>query len=186
MTAHGTQVHIDRVLRKKETTPMFHRAKQVALLTTCLVAFVAALATPAQASIGLREFDATFTNADGSPATQAGSHPYAATSTFELNTIGIPANTDEDLKDLIVQQIPGLVGNETAVPQCSLLEFATFATEEGGEENAFPASCKPETVVGQVATPINTPVFLPIVPVFNLTPPLGRWPASALLSLAFM
>lgn len=29
----------------------------------------------AQASFGLNDFDVTFTNADGSPATQAGSHP---------------------------------------------------------------------------------------------------------------
>ena len=36
-----------------------------------------ALVAPAQADFGIHDFDLTYANADGTSATQAGSHPFA-------------------------------------------------------------------------------------------------------------
>jgi hypothetical protein len=44
----------------------------------------ALLATPASAQIVFDTFEVEFTEEDGSPATQAGSHPFAMTTTFEV------------------------------------------------------------------------------------------------------
>jgi hypothetical protein len=50
------------------------------------VALLVAIAAPAaQAEFGFKHFDVEYTNEDGTPATQAGSHPYAVTASFELN-----------------------------------------------------------------------------------------------------
>lgn len=50
--------------------------------------FLACLNAPAaQASFGLEKFDVTYTNADGTPATQAGSHPFQMTTSVYFNRL---------------------------------------------------------------------------------------------------
>ena len=50
-----------------------------------------ATAAPAMADYGFSNFDVTFTNADGTPATQAGSHPFATTTELWRSTATAPS-----------------------------------------------------------------------------------------------
>lgn len=144
------------------------RLRQILAAATLLAALGAA---PAQAEFGLGEFDVRFADKDKSPATQAGSHPYSMTTFFMVN------HTEEepgsffvdggDVKDLIIEQIRGFVGDADAVPRCSTLDFAT---NDGG----FP-KCPAGTAVGLTAVLLEKPQggFPVIAPIYNLTPPPG-------------
>ena len=98
---------------------MIARSRRLALLAVALAsAWAAIAAAPAAASFGLSGFDVTYTEADGAAATQAGSHPFAMTTTLGLNYTGEgkEAFTDGRLRDAIFAQIPGLAGDATAYP----------------------------------------------------------------------
>ena len=122
----------------------------VALAATILV-LAALVATPANATFDLKEFDVTFTNADGSPATQAGSHPFAMTTSLQLNTTLLRSEPvpDGELKDLTAEQIAGLVGDPAATPRCSTTDFVTI----DNSDNKF-TSCPDSTAVGLISTHI--------------------------------
>ncbi len=139
-----------------------------------IAAIAAAFWAPtAQAEFGLSAFDVTFTNQDGSTATQAGSHPFAMTTDVELNhspTALYPeGQPDEEIKDFIPTQMAGLLADTTAYPQCQTIEFVTkIATEN---------LCPAETAIGVTGIAITDPPGSPgswiQVPVFNLVPPPG-------------
>jgi hypothetical protein len=126
----------------------------------------AALAPAAQAVFGFSELDSTFTNIDGSPATQAGSHPYAQTVTLALNTapgaeVEIP---DGDMKDLTVSLPPGFVGDPGVVAPCSTVDFIS-------------ESCSPASQLGVTDVTIAAPAPEGLhkeLPVYSLTPPPGK------------
>jgi len=153
------------------------RAKQLGV-RTALAIFAAllcgALVAPgAQAEFGLHDFDVTFENQDGTAATQAGAHPYAITTHFGVNDLGEigPAEfaTDGQVKDISIEQIAGLVGDATAMPQCSSAGFLTMAALF---ENL--SDCPDETVVGVQASDLVGPDFIWFQgPVYNLEPPPG-------------
>jgi hypothetical protein len=80
---------------------------------------------------------------------QAGSHPYALTTTFVLNgpetvsgTKFVPAG--KGLKDVRVQLPPGFVGNPNATPKCNYHDF-------------LGQLCSNDTVVGVATTVIGEP-----------------------------
>ncbi len=79
------------------------------------------------AGLGFANFDAWLTNADGTVATQAGSHPYAITVAFALNSEGLgpgsEAPTVGEPQDLDVNLPPGLIGEPSAVPECTREQF---------------------------------------------------------------
>jgi hypothetical protein len=84
--------------------------------------------TPAE--FGFTGWDGWFSNADGTLDTQAGSHPYEATFSFDLPTLlarntGFPklGAAGGEVRNLVVDLPPGLVGNPTAVPQCTRQEL---------------------------------------------------------------
>ncbi len=137
------------------------------LAAACLVA-LAIGAPSAQAKFGFYGFDVTFTNEDGTAATQAGSHPFAMTTSFGVNFSGEgpAAFTDGRLRDLFFKQISGLVGDNTAYPRCTTLNFL-----EEGEEGV--SACPLETAVGISASSVTEPGNWTTSPVFNLTPPPG-------------
>lgn len=94
-----------------------------ALVATALATFV--LAAPAGAAFGIKAADVTFTNADGSAAIQAGSHPFAFTNSFDANTVieGGETVSDGDFKDLTLSLPPGFVVDPKAVQPCSSADF---------------------------------------------------------------
>jgi hypothetical protein len=145
---------------------------------TTIAAFVALLVglvfTSSAGAFSLKDLDVSFTNADGTPATQAGSHPFAMTiglgvETFTTAEGEVPGG---EIEDLTVTQMPGFAGNPTAVPTCSAEDFST---REEGRPN-----CPDATALGYVGTEIEFTVISPAeagkffhVPVYNLTPPPG-------------
>ncbi|HET6570634.1 MAG TPA: hypothetical protein VFG58_04000 [Solirubrobacterales bacterium] len=147
----------------------------LAVLFAC-VSLLAAFsgASPARAQYGLNGFDVQFTNQDGTPATQAGSHPYAVTTSFEVNNtlIEFPVWKLSGATDnLNVEQIKGFVGDATAMPRCKGEDFARVV---GGEtfHNGLTA-CPENTIVGINAAAVLAPIAWFTVPVYNLEPPPG-------------
>jgi hypothetical protein len=130
-------------------------------------ALTALLATPAQAAFGLHDMDFTLSEADGTPAMQAGSHPYELNTQFFLNTafnpeLGIPM-PEGALKDIAALAAPGFVGNPTAVPRCSALNF--ILVKNGG-------GCPNSSALGTTVTTLEEDGKFPAA-VYNLTPPPG-------------
>ncbi len=110
------------------------------------------------------------TNADGTPDTQAGSHPYEMTLNFALNNAGGVHPAGGPLRDLSIKLPPGLVGDPHAVPQCSRQQFILGL---GGE-------CPPDTQVGTERPSLNPRGeegygdWAVRLPVYNLVPPPGE------------
>jgi hypothetical protein len=117
-----------------------------------------------QAPFAIQSFDGSVANSDGSADTQAGSHPYAATTTFALTTMldsqnnVIPVGS---IKDISVALPPGFVGDPTATPQC---------TPEQLLSGAF-SSCPLAAQIGVVTVDEAQQVLRE--PVYNMVPPPG-------------
>jgi len=142
-------------------------------LTITLIAALGALTLgppAAQASFGLSNPDVAFTSENGSPAMQAGSHPFQAVISFGVNTVG--AFPDESPKSVFTELPPGLVGAPDSVPHCSNADFATIEVEHN---RSF---CGDSTAVGLAGirisiSPGNDPIEV-VVPVYNLVVPPGK------------
>jgi hypothetical protein len=136
------------------------------------LATLATIAAPAQAAFGVKDFDLRFTNADGSVATQAGSHPFAVTNVLHFNTTMDPIHgevPDEAAKDIDVQLPAGLVGSPTATPRCSGADFIVI------NQNSKIPGCSNSTAVGTISLELRAFAgreFLS-APVYNLIPPPG-------------
>jgi hypothetical protein len=134
-------------------------------------------------AFGTENYELTPEEEGGALDTQAGSHPFQLTSTLTFNTKAAPVFNYEHnevlpevqpialTKDLRFDLPPGLVGNPTPLPKCSMAVFL----------NASPTShCPDDTVVG-VSTPIVTNVSIaPYVPyalsspLYSLEPSVGE------------
>jgi hypothetical protein len=143
------------------------------------VAASAVFVSSAMAGFGFSELDTTFTGPDGSPAMQAGSHPYAFSTTFGLNTVPEPIRGEIPdggvAKDVIVSAPPGLVGDPTAVPRCSTADFLTVTEGSTNESLEDKIACPDSTALGVAFIRIaldQTPGTFE-VPVYNLPPPPG-------------
>ncbi len=141
------------------------------LVTLTAVALTAlALAAPAGADFGFEDTDVAIVDEDGSPALQAGSHPYALTTTIDFNVDGA-GQPEGSLKDLITDLPPGLVGDPYALPRCSTADFLTINIDK--DSIALPA-CAQASILGVIG--IRSPgEVLPsdVAPVYNLLPPPG-------------
>jgi hypothetical protein len=138
----------------------------------------------APVSFGVERYEVSGEDASGMPDTQAGSHPFEATTSVMLKQ-GIQAGCQPKQglngehaclappalpKDLRFNLPAGLVGNPTAIPQCTEAQFAAF---EQGPVNQCPAS----TAIGVAA--VSLEVFpleyaTVITPIFDLTPSPGE------------
>jgi hypothetical protein len=138
-------------------------------LIACLTALLAAPA--ANGAFGFEALDVEILNADGSPATQAGSHPFAMTTTVDFNVDSETGQPEESVKDLLVDLPPGLVGDPTAVPRCSNEDFLTL--RDSGPLALTP-SCSNASAVGFIAArAANTPPPGEFAVAYNLAPPPG-------------
>src|ERR1700722_3784307 len=117
-------------------------------------------ATP---GFGFSGWETWFSNADGTTDTQAGSHPFDATFSFDLNEAE-GRSAGGAVRDLAVELPPGIVGNTNAVPQCTRQQFLS----------GFQDSCPPSTQVGtdrpRLAEGGGAPCA-PVLDVYNLVPP---------------
>ena len=131
-----------------------------------------------ESSSGIEEYLMSAEEAEGLPASRAGSHPFQLTTTVSLDQeleetklhgiIGTPAAPP---KDFHFKLPAGLVGNPTAIPECSDAEFGKIIA--GGRDE-----CEPNTAVGVAAVTFYEPNELGLttdqVPVFNLKPLAGE------------
>jgi hypothetical protein len=134
---------------------------------------------------GVENNELTLASASGGLDTQAGSHPFQATFSTVMNQGADPApfggdNPEADTpqvnpagltKDLRFKLPPGLVGNPTPIPQCSL---AKFVEKRHGHDE-----CPADTAVGVADVSVNlgrgVVGYLEFtVPVFNLEPAFGE------------
>lgn len=143
--------------------------KRRVLLFAVLAALVAA--SPASAEFGFKRLDVTFTAADGSPQTEAGTHPFAMTTDLDFNTVFDPDLgeggvdvPDGAARNLFVDLPPGLIGNPTATPRCSGEDFATI-------DSISRTACPDSTAVGVVDVELNLQNIQ--APVYNLVPTRG-------------
>jgi hypothetical protein len=131
--------------------------------------------TSAAPEFGIDAFDGQLTDAAGNPATQAGGHPAAATVSFGFNTytnplpIGGAAWPVEPVKDTLVDLPPGLVGDPTAVDQCTLAQLA-FRNGIGGR-TMCPSTAQAGTILLRMNNRPLTPTAVGPAPVFNMVPP---------------
>src|SRR5262249_50004186 len=99
-----------------------NRPKRTALSLALALCGIFLAAAPAQAAFGLHDADFTFADSGGTTSMQAGSHPFAWTTTLNVNVAGEGPDGGA-VKDLVFELPPGLVVNPTAVPRCSAADF---------------------------------------------------------------
>lgn len=128
---------------------------------------------------GIKQFEVSFLNNDGTPDAQAGSHPYDMVTNIEFNTtvlrrertadslyVTVP---DGNAKDFITDLPPGLVGDPNATAtKCTLrqLESEKGDTSGGGD-------CPPEAEVGELEVEFGDGLPPLKEPVYNMEPPHG-------------
>jgi hypothetical protein len=134
---------------------------------------------------GVQTYEISPEEEGGAPDTKAGSHPFQLTSTLILNTqavqkIGptgihrLEATPLALTKDLRFNLPPGLVGNPTPIPKCSIYVF----TQEAKGIQGF--RCPTDTVVGVATSMIDAPCCVghgPLartVPLYSLEPAVGE------------
>jgi hypothetical protein len=125
---------------------------------------------------GLADYRLALEGEGGTPAVQAGSHPYQLTTTLALNQ-GESAEAPPALvKDITSNWPAGLVGNATTIPQCAESLFDESNTSNNGDNE-----CPGDTAIGVAIVhfkPIEGFTFTLTVPLFNLPPAPGE-PARA-------
>jgi hypothetical protein len=157
--------------------------KRFALILAAAALMALATSSAAHAaSFGFEEFDQTFVNEDGSPATQAGSHPYAVITKFHLNSEMSPKYGEvpvEQMKDLEVRLPEGVLGEPGAIPRCSNADFVIEPLAANGGTGTGEPKCPDSSAVGFIHVIANynsLPGFHGIVidaAVFNMVPPPG-------------
>jgi hypothetical protein len=140
------------------------------ILASALIALTVAPAS--QAAFEVENFNSVFTNEDGSPATQAGSHPFAMTTGFDVSTKLDPKLAklmpDGDVKNLRVEFPRGFTGSPLTTPRCATADFLTMNEQLTG------TNCQDSAAVGASRARIldfGLPGFA--APVYSLTPPPG-------------
>jgi hypothetical protein len=131
-------------------------------------------------AFGVEEYSFENENEGGAFDTQAGSHPFQQTTNLAFNQ-GTPegahgeylANPPALPKDVHFRWPAGLIGNTTAIPQCTEAEFSK-ELEGGGN------TCPADTAIGVASVSFVLPHFdggiglrTEVVPVFNLVPGRG-------------
>lgn len=152
-----------------------------------LMALLWLAAAPAQASAagfgflpGAEGFDFAATQQDGSPAGEAGTHPYALSATVNFTEgpespgqPGVPFPA-EDLRDMRFELPAGLIGNPSVATKCTLALFNTPRSSPFEEPSFSGESCPDKSQVGTIA--IRTSLqggSSRTFGLFNLTPPPG-------------
>ncbi len=101
------------------------------LAIVAVLVLVGVLAQPARAEFRIETFEAHALNSAGEDETQAGAHPYSATTSFSFNTVlkdtifgpGTIEYPEEHIKNVVVDLPAGFVGDPTSIPVCSRFDF---------------------------------------------------------------
>jgi hypothetical protein len=135
----------------------------LALAALCSALAVLALPAAARADFGIKpgSVSTIALNKNGTIDEQASSHPYSWTLSFELNADSKGEPEGGEVRDVLVDLPPGMVGDALAVPRCTRQDF------EGLEPH-----CAPETQLG-VLHAIIPGLGEAFGPVYNVLPPPG-------------
>ncbi len=152
---------------------MIRHMRTATILAFGLLGIFLAAASSASASFGLSDADVTFTDSGGTSSLQAGSHPFAWTTTLNANVTGEKLDGGA-VKDLVFDLPPGLVVNPTAVPRCSAADFAVLRSSGNND-------CPDSSAVGVIGArggPVNpgegiNPNPTDFGAIYNLDPPPG-------------
>jgi hypothetical protein len=149
----------------KETKTMKAQIKIALASALVLLMAVVTAASASAATFGLEEgsVDARVLAEDGTADTQAADHPPTLTTEFAVKreTIATSQGTNETfaaeapLRKVTVEAPPGLIGNPTATPRCSLAQFLSA----GNFTKAAPTPCPDSTQVGIVHTTVQGSLF---------------------------
>jgi hypothetical protein len=125
----------------------------------------------------------------GPPTFQAGAHPYAMTTSFEVQTTEVEPGLllpAEALKDSRFDQVAGLAGSPAATPRCALVDFLTLEfVEIPGEGSVKEPVCAESTVLGVAEAEVGNggAVASASSPVYSLPAPPG---VAARLGFVFL
>jgi hypothetical protein len=131
------------------------------------------------ASFGIQAFTASSFGLNGEKYTQAGGHPYAATSGFFFDTVQRTNSDDgsvevalpDRVKDADVKVPAGFIGNPQSTRRCTQAEFTSGLK---GAPLEGKGSCPPESQVGVASVYLKEFGRAPEpVAVYNLLPPAG-------------
>ncbi len=121
---------------------------------------------------GVEDFSMVPEEDGGEVDVRAGSHPFQFTTGFSLNQ-NLNSHQPPALPRNIAFNLPaGVIGNATAVRQCTEQQFAALLAEGTGNR------CPQDSAVGAVTVtfdePINAQLETVTIPLFNLTPAVGE------------
>jgi hypothetical protein len=123
-------------------------------------------------AFGVEAFSLVPEDEGGTLDAQAGSHPFQLTTTFSLNQTGDPVTPPALPRNLQFKLPPGLLGNATAIPQCTDQQFRTIIKSSNANR------CPQNTAIGVAVITIDEPITIKLrttsVPLFNLTPGVGE------------
>jgi hypothetical protein len=111
---------------------------------------------------GYAHAGAWFSEADGEFDTQAGTHPYGFTFSFDLNEQSGNVPAGGELRNLTLSLPPGFIGNPQAVERCTRERFNTERCQGGAQVGTDTAG------LGGSNPPLNF-----TLPVYNLVPEPG-------------
>jgi hypothetical protein len=150
---------------------MRHSGSRALTAAIAALAIMSGGASHADAQVGLKVFDGKFTGPDGAIVTQAGSHPFSFVTKLKVNTVEVPSGEapDEAVRDLNIDQWTGFVGDQTAMPACSTVDFLAKLGP------AVP-QCAGNTAVGWVHTELSIAGGVGSFesPLYNLEPAPGK------------
>jgi hypothetical protein len=129
------------------------------------------LATP----FGLTSLSASAEDEAGADYTQAGGHPFSASSSFafasRVNPSGVQAVV-ESLRDLFIELPPGLIGNPEAIPSiCTVLQVR--------ETTPSSTICPESAVVGGIDLLLSATTIPESAPLYRVMPEKGYVAAFA-------
>jgi hypothetical protein len=124
----------------------------------------------AAAPFSVSDFTAKLTDANGSPDAEAGSHPFEMTMGFAFNIGALEAEggplVTADPRDIEIALPPGLIGDPSAVPQCSQSSFQTVASFK---------NCPSDSQVGTLRLFFyGSTTAEQEAPIYNVAPPPGE------------
>jgi hypothetical protein len=144
---------------------MMHDRLKIIGIYGAVIAALLVFASAASASFGIADFDGEVLNQDGSAATQAGSHPYQASTTINWNTVenaGAILPDGGSPKDVQVELPAGFAGNPQATPtKCTAFQLSQ-------EVPLCPVSSQVGTAIITVGGTSQVKLG-----VFNMIPPPG-------------
>ncbi|HET6997150.1 MAG TPA: hypothetical protein VFI03_01045 [Solirubrobacterales bacterium] len=153
-------------------------SKRIMLALVSAIAAALLLASPALGAFGLKDLSVSFRAANGTPITQAGSHPFSM-----QTTVGVNTTLDEEgqevpegeVRNLQVDLPPGFAGSPNAVPFCPAVDFVEI------DINLGRPTCPDSTVLGVAAVKLEFHTLPPgeeaaffHTPVYNLKPAPGE------------